>query len=307
MLKIGIQTGTVENQIGVERAYRYFREAGFEALDWNINDQCGVSDFLKGKRENISVFQKSLPEILEFYKPAIEAARANGLQFTQAHGPFPAWREECPELLDYVIEVTKKCILLCNAVGCRYLVVHGVSAKKEWKTSYEEIRAVNRKLYTSLIPTLLETNVTVCLENLFSRYGREPYAGICCNPQEAVAWIDELNAEAGKECFGLCFDTGHLHMVRGDMRAYLLALGRRVKALHIHDNNGSDDEHEAPYTGTVIWKDLYETLREIGYDGELSFETFRQTDLTRVPEELLPAWLRLIHDTGAFFAEKIRG
>ena len=306
MMKVAIQTGSLFEELGARKACKLFREAGFEALDWNFNVHCPIKRFVAGEHEGISILEKPLPEILQFLKEEIDAVQENGLTFTQAHGPFPAWREDCPELLDYVIETTKKGILLCDAVGCRYLVVHGVSSKKEWKnTSYDDIRAINRKLYSSLIPTLLKTDVIVCLENLFCTSNGEIYTGVCSNPYEAVELIDVLNAEAGKECFGLCFDTGHLHMVRGDMRAYLLQLGKRVKALHIHDNDGAKDEHEAPYTGTIYWQDLYETLAEIGYEGDLSFETFAQTRVRRLGEEMVAPWLRLIAETGRFFAEKI--
>ena len=308
MLKIGIQSETVMSQLGAERGCELFREAGFEVIDWNINDEIPIKRFMEGERSGISIFEKPLPEIMDYFKDTLRCFEKNGLQITQMHGPFPAWREDCPELLDYVIATTIQCIRLCDAIGCPYIVVHGVSLKKNWEnTTYEQIREINRKLYTSLIPVLRETNVTVCLENLFSTYKKEVYEGICNNPYEAIEWIDSLNAEVGKECFGLCFDTGHLHLMRGDMHAYLLKLGKRIKALHIHDNCGSSDDHRAPYTGTIIWEDLCTTLAEIGYTGELNFETVLQTKIGIIPEELVLPWLRLIHDTGVYFKQKIQG
>ena len=68
---------------------------------------------------------------------------------------------------------------------------------------YAHLKDLNDKLYTSLIPTLLKTNVTVCLENLFGGAGGI-ISGVCSNPHEAVEMIDRYNALAGKECFGLC-------------------------------------------------------------------------------------------------------
>lgn len=304
-MKISIQTGTLFPELGVETSCRLFREAGFEALDWDLCDDCPTNRLIAGERSGISILEKTLPEMLAFYADTLAAIRKEGLTLAQAHGPFPPYREQCPELMDYVIETTRNAILLCDAVGCPNLVVHGVSIKKDWSITADDVRELNRRLYTSLIPTLRRTNVTVCLENLTSSYPGSYTAGICSDPGEAIGMIDSLNAEAGRDCFGLCFDTGHYHMIHGDMRAYLLRLGKRVRALHIHDNRGASDDHLAPYTGTIVWKDLYESLRTIGYAGDLSFETFRQTCLSRLEPEMVAPWLRLIADTGKFFRDRI--
>ena len=119
--------------------------------------------------------------------------------------------------------------------------------------------------------------------------------------------IDRYNSLAGKECFGLCLDTGHLNLLNLDMRWYIPILGKRIKALHIHDNDGIVDRHKAPYTGTLVWKDFYTALRDIGFDGDLSFETFRQPSKTEVDEELIVPWLELIYKIGQHFKRKIEG
>ncbi len=73
--------------------------------------------------------------------------------------------------------------------------------------------------------------------------------------------MDKLNEMAGEECFGLCFDVGHLNIVHGSITDYVTKLGSRINALHIHDNDMNGDLHLAPYTGTVRWVDLYTSLK----------------------------------------------
>ena len=68
-----------------------------------------------------------------------------------------------------------------------------------------------------------------------------------------------------------------------------------------------DDDHRAPYTGNIIWKDFVRALKDVGYEGELSFETFGQVTLERVDPETVPIWLKTIHDIGVVFKEKIEG
>ena len=50
---------------------------------------------------------------------------------------------------------------------------------------------------------------------------------------------------------------------------------------------------------------MLDALKEVGYNGNLSFETFRQMELTRLDREVVPIWLRTIHDIGEVFRKKL--
>ena len=165
---------------------------------------------------------------------------------------------------------------------------------------------MNKKLYTSLIPTLRENDVTVCLENLFSGHNGVNYQGHCSDAQKGAEFIDFLNKEAGKEAYGLCLDTGHANLLRHDLKIMINTYGKRIRCLHIHDNNGSSDQHRAPLTGTIDWNRFCQALADTGYDGDLSFETFAQTNLVaKYDEEMIEPWLVLIYKTGVSFRDKI--
>ena len=304
-MKIAIQSGKSTYEIGLADTYRMYAEAGFESIDWNINDYLPGALVTHGKYEGNNIYEKNIDEILGFFDEELTQIKKNGLAIGQAHAPFPAYITGKPEVLDYMIEVYKKNIQLCQRVGCKYLVIHGISlSKKDRENTPESIRALNDKLYKSLIPTLLETDVVVCLENLFTKDG-EIVAGVCSNPYEAVEMIDEYNKVAGKECFGFCFDTGHLNLLKQDMRSYIPVLGNRIKVLHVHDNDGISDQHKAPYTGTIVWQDFCDELRKVGYTGDISFETCNQTSLCVIDKQVLTPWLKLIYEIGDCFRGKI--
>ena len=114
-----------------------------------------------------------------------------------------------------------------------------------------------------------------------------------------------LNQAAGKECFGLCLDTGHMNIMRHEPRRYISVVGKRIKALHIHDNAGNVDQHKAPYTGTIDWNAFCSAFKSIGYEGDLSFETFSQTKASRLPAPLVPAFLRTIAEVGSYFRSEL--
>ena len=304
-MKIGIQTGTTCYEVGFSEAYRLYAEAGFEAVDWNMNDHLPTASINKCNFEG-NIFEKSIEEILKCVMPEISEIKKNGLEITEAHAPFPAYVPGKPEVLDYMIDVYKKCILVCQDIGCKHLVIHGITlAYNNRIDTAETIAALNDKLYTSLIPTLIKTDVTVCLENLFTGAGGMIVSGICSEANVAATTIDRYNSLAGKECFGLCLDTGHLHLLKLDFRNYIPVLGKRIKMLHIHDNGGYKDDHKAPYTGSIVWKDFYTELRKVGYSGDIGFETYAQTTLKNIDRELLPIWLKLIYEIGNHFRNKI--
>ncbi|MCI8623967.1 MAG: sugar phosphate isomerase/epimerase [Provencibacterium sp.] len=304
---ICVQTGGVSDELGFERGCGLLRESGFEGIDWNINRAWDQEELRAGKLSGC-IFEKPLPEILAYYREDLEAIRKNGLAISQAHAPFPAHIRGVPELEPYAVEIFKGCIRLCDAVDCNNLIIHGISVSPgEPELSYEDVERLNFRIFEPLIPLLSETNVTVCLENLFATVDGRHFEGTCSNPQEAVRLIDTLNERAGKECFGLCLDTGHLNLLRKNIREYVRVLGPRIKALHIHDNDGSRDEHLMPFTGTVRWNDFTSALKEVGYTGDLSFETFNQVKSPRMDAAYIPIFLRAIYGVGEIFRERIQG
>lgn len=305
-MKISIQTGDIVDVLGFEKGYAEIRRAGFEAIDWNL-DHAWKKSFRTGDYRGYCNFEESLDKVIEMYSEELEIIRKNGLTITQAHAPFPSYTPDCPEIFDYAIENYKRNIEFCDYAGCKNLVIHGISYTFQDKINTPEtIKELNHKLYTSLIPTLLKTDVTVCLENLFSGNNGVCYQGHCSYPDDAVAEIDGLNFLAGKEVFGFCLDTGHANLLHHDLRVFIPKIGNRLKCLHIHDNNGSSDQHLAPMTGTVDWNRFCSALKEIGYDLDLSFETFHQTNIAyELGEEAMFAWIKLIFETGNIFRKKI--
>ncbi len=312
-MKICVQTGGLIGTYSPAEAYRLIRDAGFEGVDWNIDHAWSNAMVRKdpSTTPGTCIFEKPLPDVLKYYREELDAIRANGLTVSQAHAPFPAFVPGFPDFLEYAIGIYVRCIELCRAVDCPNLVVHGISWPfGEPDLSREEVYRLNLHLYRGLMPALKEGGVTVCLENLFTRRAKTFEQGHCAVPEEAAALIDRLNEEAGKECFGLLLDTGHLNILRSSFRRYVPVLGKRLKALHIHDNDASEDQHLAPYCGgNICWPEFCDVLRACGYTGDLCFETFRQITPAHLYgfQEMVPVSLSYIARTGQVFRARIQG
>ncbi|MBQ8431894.1 MAG: sugar phosphate isomerase/epimerase [Clostridia bacterium] len=311
-MKLCIQSENLVERFGIENAYRMIKEAGFEAIDWNL-DKAWKFKVVTAASElkDLCVFEKSLPEILEHYEEELSHIRQNGLVISQAHAPFGAYVPYREDVLDYAISIYQSMIRFCSAVGCPRLIIHGISmVEGEPDMTLERYEMLNMRLYGSLIPVLQEVgNVTVCLENLFSgpkRLGADYWEGVCSNPYEAATWVDRLNEQAGQTCFGFCLDTGHVNLLRKSLRTFIPILGNRIIALHIHDNDQKADSHLMPYAGSIFWEDFLNELKRIGYAGDLSFETFAQYSGKRLPAPLVPVFLDTIHKIGDYFRNELQ-
>ena len=127
----------------------------------------------------------------------------------------------------------------------------------------------------ALADTLRGSGVTCCLENMWTHGSpfRKIYADVCGDPTDAAAMIDRLNAEAGEELFGYCYDVGHSFICGLDPYRFMLKLGRRIKTFHIHDVDGINDSHILPFLGIGEWNAFAKGVAAIGYDYSLSLES----------------------------------
>ena len=164
-------------------------------------------------------------------------------------------------------------------------------------------------MYRRLIPAARLTGVKVCLENLFVTRDGRALPRACADAGEACRYIDLLNAEAGCEAFGFCFDVGHANITGRNLAQDVRTLGKRLTVLHMHDNNGVRDQHMLPLTQKSAagvptdWEGFLQALSEIGYAGPLNFETFAAVDM--VPAPLQPATLRYVAAIGAYFRDRL--
>lgn len=317
-MRLSIQDYATLQRYDMDTAYRLIREAGFEAIDWNLNLQW-IDGRVKScwNRESIQsgqsvkqncIYDKDLDQIRAHYEPALNTMRKYGLSIAQAHAPYHTYSSKNLPFADYATQTYEKVIRLCGYADCPQVVIHSFSrVADDYGIEPEDVYNANMKMYRALIPAALESGVTVLLENLFTNCNNRKFAGACSDPFEAASYIDALNEEAGKEIFGLCFDVGHLNLVRSAIPEYVRILGQRIKALHLHDNDGDRDLHLAPFTGTVRWNDLCSSLKEIGYRGDLNFETYKQTSAKRCEEEMVRPSLAFIAAAGRHFRNVISG
>ncbi len=299
MLKIGVQTAVLLKQKGIEDSFALLRDCGFDFVDFSFNALDGSLGSLREKPDPLhGVFDLPLEEIRPWIDPYKAAAEKYGVAFGQTHAPFPTWWPGNDARNDYLIMAFSKMIGLCAYIGCPYIIIHPAkmaSPKDDWQA--------NMTLYKALVPALKEHGVICCLENMFTSANGKIIESSCADPYEACDYIDELNDFAGEKRFAFCLDTGHALLTGRDIYTAIMKLGSRLETLHIHDNNGRVDQHFTPYMGVLDWDRFVKGLRDVGYRGGLSFETFVM--LSCFDPELADDVMRLIASTGRLFARRI--
>ncbi len=303
-MRIAVQNARVCDRLGIDEGFQMLHDTGFGGTDFGLTFLMKRNEMEQNLPCAMDQPLEALYQILEPYK---KAAQKHGVFISQTHALFPTWWPYGRDALnERLLEALKKDIALTAYMGSPYVIIHPFfHFENGQRMSPEEEWALNRERYSALIPTLKEHKVVCCLENMFVG-GPEGmrYAAVCSDFREAAEWIDRLNDIAGEECFGFCMDTGHCHLTGQNIRRALNLIGKRLKTLHIHDNDGHTDWHMGAYMGTADWEGFIEGLRDIHYQGDLSFETFHVLD--RFPPEMMEICLRMIAETGAYFRNRVQ-
>lgn len=94
-------------------------------------------------------------------------------------------------------------------------------------------------------------------------------------------YLDYAMENITNQNVGICFDSGHYH-VHFDDDFDFAKFKNRIFAVHLHDNDKSDDLHLIPFDGTLDWKNVVKNLKENHYHGPITMEFCYQYGYTSI-------------------------
>lgn len=306
MVKVGVQTKGILPEMGIEDGVAIIAGAGFEMVDFNLDTFLKNSDVYGGKINKF--FDADIEDILAYFGEYKKMFNKYGIKPSQMHAPYPMYvlgRDDISQYMQNV--VIPKSIQIAGFLEIPWVVMHPF--KMQYKYGLEAEQAMNVQFFSSLIPELKKHNVRICVENLYESVGGRITEGTCADPDDAIFYVDMLNMMAGEERFGICLDTGHIQLVHRQPADYIRKAGSRLKLLHMHENDAYGDLHQMPYTfgnskdDGQIWERLYKGLKDTGFNGTLSFETY--PCVNSFPKPMTGAVLKTICDIGKYMAESI--
>ncbi len=101
---------------------------------------------------------------------------------------------------------------------------------------------------------------------------------------------------------GLCYDCGHGNLTPDGLDR-LDAVKDRLISVHLHDNDGTSDQHNLIFTGTVDWERLARILAQSAYGGPISSES--NMGCSVITDEVL--FLAKAFEAGTRLTEMVKG
>lgn len=260
-MKISTEIGSVKNFCGEEKAVELCARAGFDAWDFSLFNMIDYDWGTGVMKDGNPRFAAG--NYLAFARRLRQIGLDNGITCNQSHAPFP--NLGLPEMKDYF-----KRSLECTAeAGGNICIIHPMN---------EESAEKNAEIYNELLPIAKENGVMIAAENMWCWDDENDHASAaaCSDPESFNAHLDAVN----DPFFVACLDLGHAEMFGlGTSAAEMIrALGPRLKALHVHDNDLKYDSHWLPGYGKMDFDAVLRALKDVQYDGYLTLESDRHLE-----------------------------
>ena len=191
-----------------------------------------------------SAFEPTVPH-------KVETAAKYGLSVENAHLQFEGvnsiWQDGyvgehyCAELSGLIAEA--------GVYGVKTLVVHLTRT-----TTPPPFSVIGFSRFLRLCEVAEHANVNLAFENL-----------------RAPAYLYKFMQRIDSPRIGVCFDAGHNHCFNPEKRI-CRDFASRITAVHLHDNDGTRDEHNIPGDGKIDWKQVRRELLDSAYTGAWSLE-----------------------------------
>lgn len=291
-MRISTEINSFARTLGEIPAIELLAEVGFDAYDLSLfkmryDPSCAFcGDGYKAYAQEIR-----------------RAADQAGIVCNQSHAPYPSSVGE-PEQDAAIYQQIIRAMEIASIVGAEIIVVHPLQHLNYATPGNPEIlEEMNVSFYRSLIPYCEQFGIRVAAENMWQYdAARECIVdSTCSRAEEFCRYLDRIDSPwiVG------CLDLGHVPLVGGDLPHMIRMLGReRLKALHVHDNNLTQDLHALPYTMCMDFDAVTTALREIDYTGDVTFEA--NNACRKLPAHLMREGARLMLGVGRDLAGKIR-
>ncbi len=253
----------------IENIIRLCAKAGYRVMDMNFYD--------------CTTFR--MPFVTDewdaWIKMIKETADACSVTFSQGHANFYNFCDPMvpdQEFLDRMVYRSVDCAAI---LGIQWLVIH---AGTDFASPHlvRDSKRKNMHYFRHLLEYAEKKNVGIAIENLWD-LNIAPQRRYTTTAEELVELVDPLRMDFKN--VGICWDVEHADIMKQPQEPALKMIDWRLKATHISDNTGINNDHILPFYGHTNWYDLMRILKEIRYQGDFTYEIHRYT--TQLPQALV--------------------
>lgn len=233
----------------------------------------------------------------ELLRDAVRACTEEGLRVVAVHAPTSgvAFRTATSgdyEVLARFYEPWIRAGAELGAVVVIHTLSPPISLDDDHASYHRRLLELNSKVFSTLAELALNLGTKVAVE---TRYDKGAFGSA---PGDLKALIERVS----KESVGVCLDVGHVHANGFPPHEVMEYLNGLVLVMHVHDNDGKRDRHEAPFTGTVDWYHFLRKVAELGFRGPMILEVYCREQ----PERCLNT-LTLVDAVSRKMAELLEG
>ncbi|MGN0802667.1 MAG: sugar phosphate isomerase/epimerase family protein [Candidatus Faecivicinus sp.] len=266
------------------------KEAGFTIIDWYapecelLGEGDGICDAERWRRW--------AHEVREY-------AAKLGLRFCQMHALDQNYAKG-EAYAQYISIASERTFLAAEILGIRDVAIHPVISVPERRQPDRCIED-NVAYFSKLADTAGRYGLRLAIENMLSKRhfdGQEEWR-FCTEWRTHCELVSALDFEN----VGYCFDVGHANYTGTDPYDVPVAMGRRLFAVHVHDNDAFSDQHLLPYQGTIDFDRFTQGLADSGYSGNMTMEVINAAN--RMPDRMARLTLKAIYESAVHLADKV--
>ena len=267
--KISICIGRFQKLYGEMRALEIAKEIGADGVDLTL-----CAPFLSD--EATAIYAKGADAVVAYFTEVKRHADELGLVVAQTHGRVTGFKN-IKEEDDRLIEEAKLDILATKALGAKHCVIHTTTTIFMGPNAPRSLmHKLNYDMYARILPFAIEQDIIIDTETFGDATGLD-CVDFFGDIREFLMGYNKVACTKGfADHFKICLDPGHTNKATrfGNPSAGDTArlLGKNITTLHLNDNDTLTDQHKTPGTGCIDWKDLFDALDEIGYDGWYNLE-----------------------------------
>ncbi len=198
-----------------------------------------------------------------------EAAEYANVKFVVSHAPCldapipDALKNSDNEEYNLNLRALKRSIEICNILNIDRIVVHPCTSEM---FSVEELYEYNKMFYGDLLKVAEKYNIMLLAENMPAN---SLHFSLGKEMRDFLEFIDH-------PLLGACWDTAHgnIDLVARKKGQYenIIALGDKLKGVHISDNFGDSHHHSWPFAGVINFDSVVQGLLDVNFDGYFTFE-----------------------------------
>lgn len=178
----------------------------------------------------------------------------------------PSWIEPDRSYRELRVEHTRRSLTLAKQLGARCIttepggpVPDGMSWKAAFETFVETLKPVYDHAEREGVMLLVEPEPELLIENA----------------EQFAALADRIDSPM----FGLNYDVGHFYCVADPLGETIRGLAKYIRHFHFEDIAATRvHEHLIPGRGAIDFREVFDAIREIDYDGWLTIELYPYLD-----------------------------